>query len=320
MIGEYPLLFSIIIPICMLLGPITIASMLVWGERRLLAVWQDRYGPNRLGPFGLLQVVADTLKMFFKEDWIPPFADKYVFIVAPAIIMTTGMLSFMIVPASPGFVVFDSSVGLLIFLALSSLGAYAVVLGGWASNNKYSLIGGLRAAAQMLGYEVFMGLSLMGIVAMTGSFSLSDIVEAQRGMWNIGPQFVGFVVFYIAALAETHRSPFDLPEAESELVAGFHSEYSGLKFGMFFIGEYLGVTLMSAMMTALFFGGWLGPFLPGVVWFIIKTLILISSFVLMRATLPRPRYDQLVVYGWKVLLPLCLLNLLVTGAFVVFDV
>lgn len=319
MMSEYPLLFSIIIPICMLLGPITIASMLVWGERRLLAVWQDRYGPNRLGPFGLLQVVADTIKMFFKEDWIPPFADKYVFVVAPAIIMATGMLSFMIVPVWPGFVVFDSSVGLLIFLALSSLGAYAVVLGGWSSNNKYSLLGGLRAAGQMLGYEVFMGLSLMGVVAMTGSFRMTDIVEAQRGVWNIIPQFIGFVIFYIAALAETHRSPFDLPEAESEIIAGFHSEYSGLKFGMFFIGEYLGVTLMSAMMTVLFFGGWLGPVLPGVVWFIIKTLLLISSFVLMRATLPRPRYDQLIEYGWKVLLPLCLLNLLVTGAIVVFN-
>ena len=316
MMAEYPLLFAVLIPVCILFGFVTAGSMLIWVERRLLGLWQLRYGPNRVGPFGLLQVVADTLKMFFKEDWIPPFADKSVFVIAPAIIMTTVLLSFMIVPVSPDFVVFDSSVGLLVFLSLSSLGAYSVVLGGWASNNKYSLLGGLRAAAQMLGYEVFMGISLMGVVAMTGSFRLQDIVEAQRGMWNIGPQFIGFIIFYIAALAETHRSPFDLPEAESELVAGFHSEYSGLKFGMFFVGEYLGVTLMSSMMTLLFFGGWLGPVLPPVVWFFIKTTILISSFVLMRATLPRPRYDQLIVYGWRVLLPLALLNLLVTGGIV----
>ncbi len=316
MMANYPLLFAVLIPICVLFGSLTVGSMLIWAERRLLALWQLRYGPNRVGPFGLLQVVADTLKMFFKEDWIPPFADKSVFVIAPTIIMTTVLLSFMIVPVSPGFVVFDSSIGLLVFLSLSSLGAYSVVLGGWASNNKYALLGGLRAAAQMLGYEVFMGISLMGVVAMTGSFRLQDIVEAQRGMWNIGPQFIGFIIFYIAALAETHRSPFDLPEAESELVAGYHSEYSGLKFGMFFVGEYLGVTLMSAMMTLLFFGGWLGPVLPPVVWFFIKTFIIISSFVLMRATLPRPRYDQLIVYGWKVLLPLALLNLLVTGGIV----
>jgi NADH-quinone oxidoreductase subunit H len=316
MMAEYPLLFAILIPLCILFGFLTLGAMLIWAERRLLGLWQLRYGPNRVGPFGLLQVVADALKMFFKEDWIPPFADKIVFVVAPAIIMTTVLLSFMIVPVSPGFVVFDSSIGLLLFLCLSSLGAYSVVLAGWSSNNKYALLGGLRAAAQMLGYEVFMGVSLMGVVAITGSFRLQDIVEAQRGMWNVVPQFAGFIIFYIAALAETHRSPFDLPESESELVAGFHSEYSGLKFGMFFVGEYLGVTLMSAMMTLLFFGGWLGPVLPPVFWFFIKTCILISSFVLMRATLPRPRYDQLIVFGWKILLPLALLNLLVTGAVV----
>ena len=312
------LIMTIAIPVCMLFGPITVATMLIWGERRLLGLWQDRYGPNRVGPFGLLQVVADMIKIFFKEDWIPPFADKKVFVIAPAIIMTTALLSFAIVPVYPDFVVFDSSVGLLIFLCLSSLGAYSVVLAGWASNSKYALIGGLRAAAQMLGYEVFMGLSLTGVVVMAGSFRLQDIVQAQRDVWNIVPQCIGFVIFYIAALAETHRSPFDLPEAESELVAGFHSEYSGLKFGMFFVGEYVGVTLMSTMMTVLFLGGWNGPFLPGIVWFILKTLVLISSFVLMRATLPRPRYDQLVVYGWKVLLPLALVNLLVTGAVVLW--
>lgn len=298
-------------------GVLVVGPSLIWLERRLLALVQDRYGPNRVGPFGLGQVIADALKMFFKEDWIPPFADKKVFILAPAIIMCTVLLSFVVVPIAPGIVVFDSSVGLLIFLALSSLGAYSIVLAGWSSNNKYSLLGALRGSAQMLAYEVFMGLSLLGVVAMTGSFRLTDIVEAQKDLWNIIPQFVGFVIFFVAALAETHRTPFDLPEAESELVAGFHSEYSGLKFGMFFVAEYMGITLMSAMMVILFFGGWNGPFLPPVLWFIIKTYALISVFIILRASLPRPRYDQLVHFGWKCLLPLSLLNLIITGGIIV---
>ena len=196
--------------------------------------------------------------------------------------MITTLMSFAIVPVAPGLVVFDSSVSLLIFLAISSLGAYSIVLAGWSSNSKYALLGALRGSAQMLSYEVFMALSLMGVVAMSGSFNLSIIVEAQRSMWNIIPQFVGFVVFFIAALAETHRLPFDLPEAESELVAGFHSEYSGLKFGMFFVAEYIGITLMSAMMVLLFFGGWLGPWLPPWLWFILKTYALISVFIILR--------------------------------------
>ncbi len=302
----------------MLLGPITIASLLVWGERRLLALFQERHGPNRIGILGLGQLPADILKMFFKQDWIPPFADKFVFVLAPAIIMSTSLLSFMVIPAAPGFVVLDSEIGLLIFLALSSLGAYSVVLAGWSSNNKYALLGGLRAAGQMLGYEVFMGLSIMGVAARAGSFNLSKIVESQTGCWNILPQILGFVIFYIAALAETHRTPFDLAEAESELVAGFHAEYSGLKFGMFFVGEYVGVTLMSAMMTVLFLGGWQGPLLPPVVWFTIKTCLLICSFVLVRGTLPRLRYDQLIVMGWKYLLPLALFNLLVTAGVILW--
>ncbi len=307
-----------LIPIFMLFGPIAMASLLVWGERRVLALFQERHGPNRLGPLGLGQLPADMIKMFFKQDWIPPFADKPVFVLAPAIIMSTTLLSFMVIPAAPGFVVLDSEVGLLIFLALSSLGAYSVVLAGWSSNNKYSLLGGLRASGQMLAYEVFMGLSVMGVAARAGSFNLSKIVESQAGCWNIVPQILGFVVFYIAALAETHRTPFDLAEAESELVAGFHSEYSGLKFGMFFVGEYIGVTLMSAMMTTLFLGGWQGPFLSGPWWFLLKTILLILSFILVRGTLPRPRYDQLIVMGWKYLLPLSLLNLLVTAGVILW--
>jgi NADH-quinone oxidoreductase subunit H len=296
-----------------LFGALTAAAGLIWLERRLLALWQDRYGPNRVGPFGIFQVVADMIKIFTKEDWIPPFADRFVFVLAPAIIMITVLLSFAVIPVAPGIVVTELNIGLLFFLAMSSMGAYSVVLAGWASNNKYSLLGGLRSTAQMLSYEVFMGLSLAGVVMLAGSFQLSAIVEAQQGLWFCIPQILGLVIFFIAGLAETHRLPFDLPEAESELVAGYHSEYSGMKFGMFFVGEYAGIILISAMIVTLFFGGWLGPMLPPLVWFGLKTLVVASAFVLLRAALPRPRHDQLMGYAWKVLLPLALLNLLVTG-------
>jgi NADH-quinone oxidoreductase subunit H len=202
---------------------------------------------------------------------------------------------------------------------MSSLGAYSVVLAGWSSNSKYSLLGGMRGAAQMISYEVFMGLSLMGVVIMTGSFNMTDIVLAQKNTWFIIPQFLGFFIFFIAGIAETHRLPFDIMEAESELVAGYHSEYSGLKFGLFFVGEYLGVTLISALITTLYFGGWLGfGFLPPVFWFLLKMFVFIMIFILLRAGLPRPRYDQLMTFGWKILLPLALLNLLVTGALVLY--
>lgn len=305
----YPLVMIVVV----LLVLTTVSAGLIWLERRLLAVWQDRYGPNRVGPFGLLQVLADMIKIFSKEDWVPPFADKPVFVLAPAIIMITTFLSFAVIPFAPGVEVVNLNIGLLFFLAMSSLGVYSVVLAGWASNSKYSLIGGLRGAAQMLSYEVFMGLSLMGVVMLSGTFNLRAIVEAQRGLWFFIPQFAGFLIFLIAGVAETHRLPFDLPEAENELVAGFHAEYSGLKFGMFFVGEYLGVTLISAMITTLFFGGWLGPVLPPVVWFFLKTFVFICLFILLRASLPRLRFDQLMAFGWKVMLPLALLNLLITG-------
>ncbi len=304
---------SLIIVVGVLVVVLTIAAGLIWLERRLLALWQDRYGPNRVGPAGLLQVLADTIKLLWKEDWIPPFADKPVFIIAPAVIMITVLMSFAIIPFAPGILVADLGIGVLFFLAMSSLGVYSVVLAGWSSDNKYSLLGGVRAAAQMLSYEVFMGLSLMGVVMLAGSFNLREIVEAQHRLWFCIPQFFGLIVFIVAGVAETHRLPFDLPEAESELVAGFHSEYSGLKFGMFFVGEYLGVTLISAMVVTLFFGGWLGPVLPPVVWFFLKTFVFICGFILLRATLPRPRYDQLMAFGWKVMLPLALLNLIVTA-------
>jgi NADH-quinone oxidoreductase subunit H len=296
-----------------LIVSLSVAAGLIWLERRMLGLWQDRYGPNRVGPFGLMQVMADMIKIFTKEDWIPPFADKPVFVIAPAVIIVTVLMSFAVIPVAPNISVVNLNIGLLFFLAMSSMGVYSVVLAGWSSNNKYSLLGGLRAAGQMLSYEVFMGLSLMGVVLMAGSFNLHDIVEAQRGLWFIIPQFFGFLMFMIAGLAETHRLPFDLPEAESELIAGYHSEYSGIKFGMFFVGEYLAITLMSALLVTLFLGGWLGPVLPPIIWFFIKLFIFIAGFILFRASLPRPRYDQLMSVGWKILLPLALLNLLVTG-------
>jgi NADH-quinone oxidoreductase subunit H len=304
---------SLVILFGVLIIMMSVAAGLIWLERRLLAVWQDRFGPNRVGRFGLMQPLADMIKILTKEDWIPPFADKPVFVIAPAIIVITALMSFVIIPFTAHIEVVDLNIGLLFFLAMSSMGVYSVALAGWASNNKYSLLGGLRAAAQMLSYEVFMGLSLMGVIILAGSFNLRDIVEAQKGLWYCIPQFLGMLIFFIAGIAETRRLPFDLPEAESELVAGFHSEYSGMKFGMFFVGEYLGITLISAMIVTLFFGGWLGPVLPPLFWFFFKTFILLCLFILLRASFPRPRYDQLMSYGWKIMLPLSLLNLLVTG-------
>ena len=308
---------AVLIVIGVLFVLLNVAAVLVWFERRLLGAWQLRYGPNRIGPLGMFQTVADTIKLITKEDWIPPFADRAVFVVAPAIVMVTVLMAFAVVPFAPGLRVVPLDIGLLFFLGMSSLGVYSVVLAGWASNSKYSLIGGVRAAAQMLSYEVFMGLSLMGVVIQAGSFDLERIVAAQAGLWFCVPQVLGLIVFAVAGIAETRRLPFDLPEAESEIIAGYHAEYSGMKFGMFFIGEYLGVTLVSAMIVTLFFGGWLGPWLPPVVWFALKTFVLLCGFVLLRATLPRPRFDQLMAFGWTVLLPLALVNLVVTGAFVV---
>jgi NADH-quinone oxidoreductase subunit H len=296
-----------------LLVLITVAALLIWVERRLLAVWQDRLGPNRLGPLGLFQVVADMLKILSKEDWVPPFADKPVFVLAPTVVMVTALTAFAVVPVAPGVGIIDLSFGLLYFLALASLSVYSLILAGYASNSKYALYGSLRAAAQTLSYEVFMGLSLMGVVMLAGTFDLRAIVEAQRDQWFVVPQFLGFFLFLVASVAESHRAPFDMPEAENELVAGFHVEYSGMKFGMFFVGEYIGITLGSAMIVTLFFGGWLGPWLPPVAWFMLKTLLFILLFILLRGSLPRPRYDQLMALGWKVLLPLSLLNILATG-------
>ena len=300
--------------ITVLVTLLLLAAMLIWVERRLLGLWQDRLGPNRVGPFGVLQTLADMIKILFKEDWVPPFADKPVFTMAPTIIVLSVLMAFAVIPFAPGIIIADLNIGLLFFLAMSSLAAYSLILAGWASNNKYALLGGMRAAAQMISYEVFMGLALMGVVLLSGSFSITAIVEAQRDGWFVFYQPLGLILFFIAALAESHRMPFDIPEAEHEIIAGFHTEYSGMKFGLFFLGEYLGVILIAAITTLLYFGGWLGPGLPPLLWFIIKCALLIAFIILIRASLPRPRYDQLMTLGWRYLLPLALLNLLITGA------
>ncbi len=308
-LAEITIIIALLIPI---------AAMLVWVERRVIGIWQDRCGPNRVGPFGVLQSLADLLKILGKEDWVPPFSDRLVFVLAPVIGAMCVLMSFAVVPFSPSIGVSDLNIGLLFFLAMASLAVYSVVLAGWASNSKYALLGGMRAAAQTVSYEVFMGLSVMGVVLLTGSFNLREIVLAQADGWLIQSQFIGFFIFLVAGIAESHRLPFDLPEAETELTAGFHTEYSGLKFALFFLGEYLGVTLISAMSVVLFFGGWLMPeplasWLPPLLWFIIKIMFFVLFFILLRTSLPRPRFDQLLKFGWVVMLPLALLNLLVTA-------
>lgn len=309
------LAYALVLPV--LAGTLLGAALLTWWERRLLGFLQDRPGPNRVGPGGVLQAVADMIKLLAKEDWIPPFADRVLFVLAPVAAAGSMLLAFAIVPWAAGAAILEINVGLLFFVAMTSLGVYGVLLAGLASNSKYALLGGLRSAAQLISYEVFLGLSLMGVVVHAGSFDLGEIVRAQEGGWFLLPQFAGFVVFFIAGVAEAHRLPFDLPEAEHELAAGFHTEYSGMKFGLIMLGEYLSVILTSVMVTVLFLGGWLGPaFLPGWVWFAAKSFLLVCGFILLRAALPRPRYDQLMGLGWKVLLPVTLVNLLATGAIV----
>ncbi|WP_068547475.1 NADH-quinone oxidoreductase subunit NuoH [Thalassotalea crassostreae] len=310
---EIVLILALLIPI---------AAMLVWVERRLIGIWQDRLGPNRVGPFGILQSLADLLKILGKDEFNPKFADSGLFMAAPIIAAVTVLMSFVVVPFSDTIGVSNLNIGLLFFLAMTSLAVYGVVLAGWASKSKYALLGSMRAAAQTISYEVFMGLSVMGVVLLTGSFNLRDIVMAQQDGWFISSQIIGFFVFLVAGIAESHRLPFDLPEAETELTAGFHTEYSGLKFALFFLGEYLGVTLISAMSVTLFFGGYLPPGIlpdaigaavPGLVWFVLKVALLIMFFILLRTSLPRPRFDQLLEFGWKVMLPLALFNLLLTA-------
>ena len=322
---NWPIAYSVIQAIVILLVVVLVAALMSFIERRLLALWQDRYGPNRVGPGGMFQIVADMLKIMFKEDWTPKLADKLTFRLAPAVAMATAVLSFMVIPVSPTLGVADMSIGLLFFMAMAGISVYAVLFGGWSSNNKYALLGGLRSAAQTISYEVFLGISLMGVVAIAGSFNMREIVEAQRDVWFVIPQFLGFLVFVVAGVAVTHRHPFDQPEAEQELAEGYHVEYGGMKWGMFFVAEYVNVVLISALIVTLFFGGWLAPFnleipfVPPVFWFIIKTAFFVMMFVLARGSLMRPRYDQVMNFGWKVCLPLALVNLLVTGAVILMN-
>lgn len=313
------IILTVLKAIVILLVVVTCGAYMSFAERRLLGLFQNRYGPNRVGWGGSLQLVADMLKMFFKEDWVPPFSDRAIFTLAPVIAFTALLVSFTIIPVSPTWVVSDLNIGVLFFLMMAGLAVYAVLFAGWSSNNKYSLLGAMRASAQTLSYEVFLGLSLMGVVARAGSFSLGDIVASQTHLWNIIPQFFGFVTFVLAGIAVCHRHPFDQPEAEQELADGYHIEYSGMKFGLFFVGEYIGIVTVSALIVTLFFGGWQGPFLPPFIWFAIKTVFFMMMFILIRAALPRPRYDQVMSFGWTICLPLTLLNLLATAAVILYN-
>ncbi|MDA7085623.1 NADH-quinone oxidoreductase subunit NuoH [Pseudomonas sp. SA3-5] len=311
------IVLAVLKAVVILLSVVICGALLSWVERRLLGLWQDRYGPNRVGPYGMFQIAADMLKMFFKEDWTPPFADRFIFTLAPVMAMSALLIAFVVVPITPTWGVADLNIGLLFFFAMAGLSVYAVLFAGWASNNKFALLGSLRASAQTVSYEVFMGLALMGVVAQAGSFNLRDIVEYQhQHLWFIIPQFLGFCTFFIAGVAVTHRHPFDQPEAEQELADGYHIEYAGMKWGMFFVGEYIGIVLISALLVTLFFGGWHGPLLPPFAWFALKTGFFIMLFILLRASIPRPRYDQVMSFSWVFCLPLTLLNLLVTGALV----
>jgi len=294
-----------------------VVSYMIYAERKIAGHMQARTGPNRVGPFGLLQPIADVLKLFFKEEFVPAEANKIIFFLAPMLAVIPALVTFAVIPFGPGdaLVGTDVNVGLLVFLGMSSLGVYSITLGGWASNNKYALLGGLRSSAQMISYELAMGMSTIGVLLLAGSLSLVEIVHAQQKVWFVVLQPVAFVIFMITALAETNRAPFDLPEAEGELVAGFHTEYSSMKFGLFFLGEFMNVIAISCIAVTLFLGGWNGPgpAALGLVWFLLKLFALLVIFIWIRWTYPRLRYDQLMNLGWKVLLPIALANIVVTA-------
>jgi NADH-quinone oxidoreductase subunit H len=302
---------------------LTVASYLVWVERKLLSRMQARFGPNRAGKFGLLQPVADLIKLVSKEDTVPDGANRTLFLLAPGIVAFLALMIFAVVPFGEGMtlwgrsvplVITDLNVGLLYVLALSSISVYGVALGGWASNSKYSLLGGIRGAAQMISYEIALGLSLIPVVMLAGSFSLVEITDAQKHYPFILIQPVSFLLFFMAAMAEIKRIPFDLPEAENELGAGYHTEYSGMRFGLFFLGEYITMITMGSLVAVFFLGGWHGPVLPPFLWFVIKVGAIVFITIWLRGTLPRIRYDQLMDVGWKVLIPIALLNIIATGA------
>jgi NADH-quinone oxidoreductase subunit H len=308
----------------LVLGAFAYATLV---ERKLLGRMQNRYGPNRAGPFGLLQPIADLVKLLRKEHFYPASAVDVLYIAAPAVAASTALAAFSVIPFGPvwhvgpyditGWVV-NVSIGLVLLFSLGAIGIYAFLVGGWASESKYSLLGSMRTAAQLVSYEVSLALSVLGVVLMSGSLSLVTIAERQQDtIWYAGPQFVGLVVFFIAGIAETNRPPFDLPEADTELVAGYQTEYGGMRFGLFSMAEYINMITLSGLAVTLFFGGWGGPVLPGPIWFLLKLAGLIFVFMWLRATLPRLRYDQLMRFGWKVLLPVATLNAVVTAVLVV---
>ncbi len=303
-----------------------IIAYLIWVERKVMAHMQVRLGPMRVGWHGLLQPIADGLKLIFKEDIIPDKASKIVFVLAPVISVVPALMSIAVIPfgdtisifgLSIDMVITDVNIGILFILAVTSVGVYGVILGGWSSNNKYSLLGALRSSAQMISYELSLGLSLIGVIMISQSLSLVDIVDSQAKYWFVILQPLGFLIYAISAIAETNRCPFDLPEAETELVAGFHTEYSSMKFALFFMAEYANIITVSAVAVTFFFGGWRGPYLPPVVWFLIKMALCIFFFIWLRSTYPRFRYDQLMKFGWKILLPVALLNILITGLVII---
>ncbi len=324
MTEQLIMLALILVKLALVFGIVLfMAAYLVLAERKLLARMQLRYGPNRAGPFGMIQPLADLIKLLTKEDFIPATADRALFMIAPGITALTALLTFAVIPFGPTLEIFgqtvplvicDLNIGLLYVLALSSLAGYGLALGGWASNSKYSLLGSIRGLSQLISYELAMGLSIVPVVMMAKSFSLTEIVMAQQQIPFALLNPPAFLIFLISIFAESNRIPFDLPEAENELVGGFHTEYSGMRFGLFFVGEYINLVILSSMLTVLFLGGWHGPYLPGVVWFIVKVLAICFFFIWVRGSLPRLRYDQLMNLGWKVLMPLALLNVLVTGA------
>jgi NADH-quinone oxidoreductase subunit H len=296
--------------------------IIVWMERKVLGHMQDRIGPERVGPFGLLQTIADGIKLFFKEDVVPSQVDKVMFAVAPAISVVTALAAMSVIPFGEHVTLFgreiplritDVSIAILFLLGATSMGVYGIVLGGWSSNSKYPLLGALRSSAQMISYELAMGTALLPIILMTGSLSLLQIGRAQAHMWFIVPQIVAFVIYMICAVAETNRAPFDLAEAETELVAGFHTEFSSMRFALYYVSEYANIMVVSAVAITCFLGAWNGPFLPGWAWFLIKLVGFLFFYIWIRATFPRLRYDQLMTFGWKFLLPLALLNLAVTA-------
>ena len=293
-----------------------VVAYTIYVERKVIAHVQMRMGPMRVGWHGLLQPIADGLKLFFKEDIIPDKADRIVFVLAPVMVLVPAFVVYAVLPFSATFYITQINIGLFFILAISSLGVFGIVMAGWASNSKYSLLGALRSAAQMLSYEIFLGFSVIGPLMLAGSMNLQEIVHAQSDVWFVFYQPIAFIVFFIAAMAETNRAPFDLPEAETELVAGFHTEYSGMKFAFFFLAEYANMFVVSTVGIVLFFGGWDGPDfipLPGFVWYVLKLSVFMFVFIWLRATLPRYRYDQLMRVGWKFMFPLVMLNIFLTG-------